>query len=665
MALADINVRIGATIQGLKQGLSKAEKALMKSASRMEKIGSDLSAKISLPLIGIGGAAIKAAGDFQKLENGLKAVIGDADKARMELENLQVAAQNPGLSFEQAVKGSIRLQAVEFNAAQARETMLEFGNAIAIAGGTAEDLDAVTQQITQMVSKNRILQEDFGVLQERVPLISKALEGAFGTKNIENIRATGISAQEFVGKIVTELSTLERVDGGINNAFVNLQNSAKAALATIGAEINNAVNLQKILADIAAVLGRVASSFKALSPETKKFIVIAAGIAAALGPVLVGIGAMLKLLPLMKAGLLALTSPFGLIVAGVSALAAGFIYARNKSEGFRRSTNAIGAAFLELVKIIKEVVSQFGQGLRKIYEGDVKGGLADLGTAIVKGNPIGLAIFEGKRLGKAFTDGYAAQIEEEVPKAVKAVVPKVNTADIFKGFGAGQTSAGAGGSSSNTFTPTEIPLLKPLQTLPKQVESIAPALESIKVPIREVTTSVETMAEKFQKVNEQLEQLQEGKGGLGTMGEVLGAAASSMLSLAQSGEASFKRLGQAALKGAAQVARAKIIEATVAFAADAFTKLGIFGTVLAAGAGALVGGVFNGLISKIGIPALAEGGIVNRPTLALIGEAGPEAVVPLSKYNGGGNMVAEARISGKDLLILVRQAENDINRIGI
>lgn len=33
------------------------------------------------------------------------------------------------------------------------------------------------------------------------------------------------------------------------------------------------------------------------------------------------------------------------------------------------------------------------------------------------------------------------------------------------------------------------------------------------------------------------------------------------------------------------------------------------------------------------VPALAAGGIVNRPTLALIGEAGPEAVVPLSGRN--------------------------------
>ena len=38
------------------------------------------------------------------------------------------------------------------------------------------------------------------------------------------------------------------------------------------------------------------------------------------------------------------------------------------------------------------------------------------------------------------------------------------------------------------------------------------------------------------------------------------------------------------------------------------------------------------------IPQLAHGGIVTKPTLALIGEAGPEAVVPLSKSFGSGGL---------------------------
>ena len=41
---------------------------------------------------------------------------------------------------------------------------------------------------------------------------------------------------------------------------------------------------------------------------------------------------------------------------------------------------------------------------------------------------------------------------------------------------------------------------------------------------------------------------------------------------------------------------------------------------------------------RMNIPRLAEGGIVNSPTLALIGEAGPEAVVPLDRMNTGGGV---------------------------
>ena len=46
-----------------------------------------------------------------------------------------------------------------------------------------------------------------------------------------------------------------------------------------------------------------------------------------------------------------------------------------------------------------------------------------------------------------------------------------------------------------------------------------------------------------------------------------------------------------------------------------------------------------GSIPDVNLPRLAEGGIVTGPTLALIGEAGPEAVIPLSKMGGmGGGM---------------------------
>ena len=41
---------------------------------------------------------------------------------------------------------------------------------------------------------------------------------------------------------------------------------------------------------------------------------------------------------------------------------------------------------------------------------------------------------------------------------------------------------------------------------------------------------------------------------------------------------------------------------------------------------------------RMSIPRMADGGIVTSPTLALIGEAGPEAVIPLDRMNTGGGV---------------------------
>lgn len=68
------------------------------------------------------------------------------------------------------------------------------------------------------------------------------------------------------------------------------------------------------------------------------------------------------------------------------------------------------------------------------------------------------------------------------------------------------------------------------------------------------------------------------------------------------------------------------------------------------------------------IPYLAKGGIVTRPTLAMIGEAGPEAVIPLSRAGGVGgsggesnltvNLVLDGRVVQQSLLKLKRTNGN-------
>jgi SLT domain-containing protein len=63
---------------------------------------------------------------------------------------------------------------------------------------------------------------------------------------------------------------------------------------------------------------------------------------------------------------------------------------------------------------------------------------------------------------------------------------------------------------------------------------------------------------------------------------------------------------------------------------------------LLSGIGSIAGGIGSGLSRLGGIVGLASGGIVTKPTLAMVGEGGePEAVIPLSKMGqmGGGTVI--------------------------
>lgn len=62
------------------------------------------------------------------------------------------------------------------------------------------------------------------------------------------------------------------------------------------------------------------------------------------------------------------------------------------------------------------------------------------------------------------------------------------------------------------------------------------------------------------------------------------------------------------------------------------------------------------------VPAMASGGIVRRPTLALIGEAGPEAVVPLSQYGRGSGAVYVEVVNVMDSRVVGRSVSRQQSR---
>ena len=326
MALRELNIKIGANAQALDKELTRIGRRLATFSKQMQQIGSDLTQSLSLPLAGVSAGALTAFAGMERLGKGLTAVMGSSEAAAAELEKLKKSAQLPGLGFEEAVKGSIRLQAVGFSADQARKTLETFGTAIAATGGNAENLNSVQKQLTQMIGKNRILQEDFGILQENVPLLGKALKGAFGETNLDNIRATGIGAKEFSDRLTDalgKLPELQNVTGGLGNAFDNFSDGLKFSAAELGRTIANALNLEKVLGDVGAAVAGATEWFSMLDQETQKNIVVFGLILAAIGPVVLIIGKLVSVVSLAITGFKAFLS-FGVSLAnGIAGLAAG------------------------------------------------------------------------------------------------------------------------------------------------------------------------------------------------------------------------------------------------------------------------------------------------------------------------------------------------------
>jgi tape measure domain-containing protein len=326
MANPKIEVEIGAKINQFLSDLTEAEGALQKFGTSALKIGSVLTAAVTLPLTALGVSAVRTFGEIEALQKGLIAVMGSAEAAKVEFTKLVEVAKLPGLGLEEAARGSVALQSAGFSADKAREALLSFGNALATVGKGKNELNFVILALTQLQNKSSGFGQDLRQLTEQLPQLRGALQNAFGTSVSEDIAKLGFTGEEVVNKIITEFNKLPAVTGGIKNAFENFGDSVKLAETELGKAIATTLKLEERLSGLSDFLSKLAKGFSELDSSTQTAIIVFAGLAAAIGPVLLGIGTFIKVLPVLITGLgalktaiIAATGPFGLIAIAVAA----------------------------------------------------------------------------------------------------------------------------------------------------------------------------------------------------------------------------------------------------------------------------------------------------------------------------------------------------------
>ena len=225
MAIGKLLLKLGIDTTNLDKELAKVERSMSKFGQNMQNIGSNLTQSLTLPIIGLGTAALKSFADMEKLQNGLTAIMGSSQDAAIEMEKLRKVAENPGLALPEVVKASSSLQSVGMNADAARETITQFGNAVARAGGGAEQFDGVVLALSQISAVGKVTQEDLNQIKERLPEFARVMKEEFGVVTAEGIRELGISSEEFIKRSVGALGELERANGGLGNTFDNLKDN--------------------------------------------------------------------------------------------------------------------------------------------------------------------------------------------------------------------------------------------------------------------------------------------------------------------------------------------------------------------------------------------------------------------------------------------------------
>jgi tape measure domain-containing protein len=723
MALGKLNLKLGIDVSNLEKELGKVERSMARFGGKMQSVGTTLSQSLTLPIIALGGAALKSFADMERLELGLTAIMGSSKAAEEELQKLRKTAENPGLALPQVVQASSTLQAVGLSADAARETILQFGNATARAGKGAVVFDELIFAFSKIQSTGKITQESINQIAERLPGFSTLLQQTFGASTAEGINATGISAEDFSKKTVEALSNLQRAQGGLGNSFDNLTDNITASLAELGKVINTSLNVDAIFIALSDKLNYLVQGFKKLNPETQGFIVYAGLIVAAIGPAIFIVGKMITTFGALAGTTKMIIETFGKL-KGAIIKAFTTILANPAILGITLAIAAIGAVALYVYDNWEAFASRFTNIWINIKNSANKG-VADFMMAIDKlQKSFGVKLFDVSGLTSYTAEQKVVQKEfKSIGETVDSLSGKLKGLFLAKPI-SGKTdetiidktktdTVGGTGAAikidKSLFAFDSFKTLNELQKAKEELDKavltdVAPKLReqlgiteggliSMKNAANDVLALGERlknnppeMAKPFSDADAAAFKLEERVNRLADSFEILNVGLQNIVD----GTLNDLAIGFGDELGKALSGAGFSISSLITPMADAlaqFGKLAIQTGITAAGiklalkppinpALAIAGGVALVALSKLvksKVPALAEGGLATGPTMALVGDnrnarVDPEVIAPLSKLKGmldggGSPYVLSTRVSGADLIVIMEKARNVNTRI--
>ena len=317
---ATLEVEIGARFDKFLAGFAQVEAKMKKFGKNMEDVGKKLMLRVTLPLAAVGGASIKMAMDAVESENlfeqSMKGMAGAARawskelskslglnqfETRKTIGTFNVMMKSMGGSKKAAfdmAKGLTQLgyDMASFYNLRADEAFLKLQSAIS---GEVEPLKRL------------------GIIVNETTIKTWALNNGLIKQGETMTEAQKVTARYNVIMQQTKdaQGDLERTLDSPTNKIRILQSRIKELAIEMG------MKLLPVFERILAHVEKGVTWFSGLSDSTKEFIIKAAVLAAAIGPLSFTFGKIAQILPALKIGLTALLSPAGLVAVAFVGIA--------------------------------------------------------------------------------------------------------------------------------------------------------------------------------------------------------------------------------------------------------------------------------------------------------------------------------------------------------
>lgn len=638
--LNDLIVTIGAQTRQFDKALGASMRKMQTFGKNTKALGKSMTRSLTMPIAGLGVAAIKSAADLETMEVSFVSLTGGAKQAADMMANLNEFTAKTPFQIEAVAKSARQLIASGSGIEDVNQQLQFLGDIAATSGQPIDEIAAIFSKVN---AKGKVELESLNQLAERGIPIFTALAEATGLP-ADKLGAGRVSVDQF-NEVLQSFSkeggfaagAMERLSETASGKFSTALDNLKLAGAGLAEDLLPVV--KNLIDDFTAFTQRVQN----LSPESKKLALQIAAVAAAIGPVLVILPNLLSGFQAVRVAFLALNgvmlaNPFAIVATGIALVVTGLIVLNSKTLDTATATEKLAQANKDLSleeqkrNVEKAIADQ--QALVDLLkaEKEAKDKIAEKFG--------GKAIKEQREANEAFQDANA-----ELQKMQDML------ADVDTGLQNVATSTAATASTIVTVMQkakgATMEALTPLT--PKGNKPVLQGLQEMGTAVQDI---MDKAAESLARTQQEMR----------NFGLQMANSFTSIFSQIIEGTFNFRETMVSMLK---QVLARALALLTVFALLSAVTG-GVGGKFAES-----VGGLKGFLSTGFGIPKFADGGIVSGPTMAMVGEYSgaannPEVIAPLDKLQsmmGGQHVQVTGKISGRDILLTSERNAIDRNRV--